>query len=461
MKRFTQCKNLIVPLLAVLCLGSCNDISEPSYVQAHTLVTRVSLENVLTSPADEQDNDTGVTLIEPEDDNDVNADIVEEKDTMPLTLAEPEYMTSPQAELTTPAETTTTVTTTEETTTTTTTTAAVTTTAETTTAATPSESTATAAPEVQTAAVAAASDQPISYNVIGQNGILVSYQDGHYRGIMACFGTYGMCDRYTTAVNTFAAKLPDTKVYSLTAPIASEFYTPQKFWDSGFTVSQYNKCERIRENLSGAAYVDAYSALAAHKDEDIYARTDHHWNPLGAYYAAEAFAKAADIDFPELSKYTPVSRSGYVGSMYTYSKDYHLYNDPEVFTMYLSPNADSISTKYYNSYFSNGWSGDLFVSRNAASFYCSFIGSDDRITHITTDNANGRTLVVFKMSYGNALIPFLTSGFENIYVCDMRYFELNGVQFCKDVGATDLLFTDCVMMIAGNAAKYLEYILAR
>jgi len=100
------------------------------------------------------------------------------------------------------------------------------------------------------------------------------------------------------------------------------------------------------------------------------------------------------------------------------------------------------------------------VSRSAGSYYCSFIGSDDRISHIKTDVGNGRTLVVFKMSYGNALIPFLTSGFEDIYVCDMRYFDLNGVQFCKDVGATDLLFTDCVMMIAGNAGKYLEYILA-
>ena len=107
----------------------------------------------------------------------------------------------------------------------------------------------------------------------------------------------------------------------------------------------------------------------------------------------------------------------------------------------------------------NGWASDLFVTRNASSFYCSFIGSDDRITHIKTDAGNGRTLVVFKMSYGNALIPFLTSGFENIYVCDMRYFELNGVQFCKDVGATDLLFTDCAMTAAGNGSKYLNYIL--
>ena len=310
-------------------------------------------------------------------------------------------------------------------------------------------------------AAVTAEEKPVNYNVIGENGILVSYQDGHYRGLMACFGTYALCERWSGAVNTFAEKLPGVNVYSMTVPIASEFYTPKKFWDSGFTVSQYNKCEHIKENLSGAVYVDAYTTLKEHTDENIYSRTDHHWTPLGAYYAAEQFAAAAGVDFPPLDDYKPVSRSGYVGSMYTYSKDYHLYNDAETFTMYLSPNVDSISTTYYNTSFGGAYAGDLFVSRNAASFYCSFIGSDDRITKVETDVKNGRTLVVFKQSYGNALIPFLTSGFEKIYVCDMRYFNLNGLKFCKDVGATDVLCTDCVMVAAGNGGTYLNALLGR
>lgn len=315
---------------------------------------------------------------------------------------------------------------------------------------------------VQTNAAALAAETEAkekTYNVIGQNNILVSYQDGHYRGLMGCFGTYGLCDMWAEAVNTFAQKLPGVNVYSMAVPIPSEFYTPQSFWNSGFTASQYNKVQHIREKLSGVTDIDAYSALAAHTDENIYSRTDHHWTPLGAYYAAQKFAEAAGVEFPELDKYTPVSRSGYVGSMYTYSKDYHLYNDAETFTLYISPNADRISTTYYNTSFRGGYAGDLFVTRNASAFYCSFIGSDDRITHIKTDTENGRTLTVFKQSYGNALIPFLTSGFEDIYVCDMRYFDLNGVQFCKDVGTTDLLFADCVMIAAGNGGKYLNLLL--
>ncbi len=429
-------KKIILLCAALVTLSGCTDISANVKNNTAPAVTRTSEET--TEPPEDDDE---IELILP-DSFVTTGEEDETENTEPSTVKVTEKTTFPVQ---------TGITETSEAATTTSATTAVTTIVTTTTAEAATTTTAAAETSAQTG--------EINYNVIGENGILVSYQNGHYRGLMACFGTYGLCEKWANAVNTFAKKLPDVKVYSMTAPISSEFYTPQKFWDSGFTVSQYNKCEHIRENLSGVTYVDAYSVLKDHKDEDIYARTDHHWNPLGAYYAAQQFADAAGVDFPTIDKYTPVSRSGYVGSMYTYSKDYHLYNDAETFTMYISPNADDIKTTYYNTSFGGAYAGDLFVSRKAASFYCSFIGSDDRITKIDTNVKNGRTLVVFKQSFGNALIPFLTSGFEHIYVCDMRYFDLNAVQFCKDVGATDLLCTDCVMIAAGNGGKYLELLI--
>ncbi|MBQ3842926.1 MAG: hypothetical protein II820_09575 [Ruminiclostridium sp.] len=454
-------------LLAALVLisASCSDISKPS-VEAYTVreANGSGTGKPVVTTTVYSDDEGGLNIIAKPDGAGFETTGPENTEkprttttrrtsketTFPKQTTEPEEIFP--VEDTSTAETTAVPETSQTTTTTTTTTAAVTTAAPETTAET------TTFP-VQTGASTTAAAAEKTYNVIGQNNILVSYQDGHYRGLMGCFGTYGLCDMWAEAVNTFAKKLPDVKVYSMAVPIPSEFYTPQSFWNSGFTVSQYNKVLRIREGLSGVTDVDAYSALAEHTDEYIYSRTDHHWTPLGAYYAAQKFAEAAGVDFPELDKYTPVSRSGYVGSMYTYSKDVHLYNDAETFTMYLSPNVDRISTTYYNTAFRGGYAGDLFVTRNASAFYCSFIGSDDRITHVKTDVGNGRTLVVFKQSYGNALIPFLTSGFEDIYVCDMRYFDLNGVQFCKDVGATDLLFADCVMIAAGNGGKYLNLLL--
>lgn len=297
-----------------------------------------------------------------------------------------------------------------------------------------------------------------SYNVIGDNGILVSYMDGHYRGLMPCFGTYGFCDGWISATNKFAERLEGVRIYNMVVPTSSEFYFG-KGYETGFTASQYNKISYIAEGLVNVKDIDAYSVLKEHIGEEIYSRTDHHWLPLGAYYAAEVFAEEAGVDFPDLSEYKEVTCGGYVGSLYNYSKDMHLYNDPEDFVMYISPNSKKLKTTYYNTSFKNGYEGDLFVAPKATAYYCSFLGSDDIIAEIETDVKNGRTLVIFKESYGNALVPFLTSGFEKIYVCDIRYFTPNAIDFCKEVGATDLLFGVCTYTPAGSNGKYLSYIL--
>ena len=299
-------------------------------------------------------------------------------------------------------------------------------------------------------------DVPDDYREDGENGIKIIGRNGHYMGLMGCWGTFELCDGYTEAVNRAAEVLPDVKVYSMVIPTSSEFYTPDDV--TGFTASQKAKIDYIAEGLNGAENADAYSALAAHLEEPIYTRTDHHWQPLGAYYAAKAFAETAGAEknFAPLSEYKTVIKEGYVGSLYNYSKSQNLYNDPEAFTMYISPNDAGLKTTYYDTSFRNGYESDLFVSRDAGAYYCSFLGSDDRIAEITTDCDNGKVLVIFKESYGNALVPFLTTCFQKIYVCDVRYFDLNAAEFCNEVGATDLLFATCTFTPAGPNCSYVQ-----
>ena len=323
---------------------------------------------------------------------------------------------------------------------------------------------------VTTTTEAAATTQPVSdpepaggvpdsYRENGENGILVIGRNGHYMGLMGCWGTYELCDSYIAQVEKAAGKLPGVNVYSMVIPTSVEYYLPDDV--TGFTASQKSKIEYISENLRSVKSVDVWDILDAHKEEPLYSRTDHHWQPLGAYYAAEAFADAAGVGslFPSLSKYKQVVKEGYMGSMYNYSKSANLYGDPEPFTMYISPNDASLKTTYYNTSFGGGYASDLFVSRDAGAFYCSFLGSDDRIAEIETDCKNGKVLVMCKESYGNALVPFLTSCYEKIYVTDLRYFDLNLTEFCKSVGATDLLFAMCTFTPAGPNCKYLSYII--
>lgn len=296
-----------------------------------------------------------------------------------------------------------------------------------------------------------------AYNVIDDSGLLISEINGHYWALMPCWGTYGLCESWAESVNTFKEKLPDVNVYNMVVPTSSEFYVPEGFDD--FTASQWKKIDHIRACLKNVKNVDAYSVLAAHTDEAIFSRTDHHWFPLGGYYAAQAFAVEAGVSFPYLDAYKKVTRGGFVGSMYMYTESSLIYNDPEQFDLYIPPDNDSLKTTYYDGYFKNGYSGSLITSPDASGYYCSFLGADNIIAEIETGTKNGRTLVIFKESYGNAVVPFLTSSFEKIYVCDIRYFYLNAVQFCKDVGATDLLFSVCTFTPAGTNGNYLGKIL--
>ena len=297
-----------------------------------------------------------------------------------------------------------------------------------------------------------------SYRVIGDNGILVAGMDGHYRGIMFYGGTYGYCDQYVTDVKAFQSALPEVTVYSMVIPTSVDFYNPDEY--SGYTELQKDKIEYIENELknTGVTNIKVYDTLSKHTNEEIYSRTDHHWMPLGAYYAAQVFCKDAGVKVPDISKYRKETCGGYVGSMYYYSSDVNLYNDPEQYTVYYSPNEDKLTTTYYDRYYSNGYESNLFLCNDASYYYLSFLGSDDLIAHIKTNASTGRNLVVIKESYGNALIPFFTESFDNIYVLDLRYCEVNAVNFCKKVGATDLLFANCAYTVAGGNCDYFSYI---
>lgn len=297
-----------------------------------------------------------------------------------------------------------------------------------------------------------------SYRHIGQNGILVAGMNDHYWGIMFYGGTYGYCDQYIYDVKEFQAALPQVSVYSMVIPTSVDFYNPPEY--AGYTSVQKDKIEYIEKALSeaGITNINVYDVLAQHTDEQIYARTDHHWMPLGAYYAAKEFCDSQNLKISDISKYRKATYGGYVGSMYYYSQDYNLYNDPEEYDVYYSPNEDKLITTYYNRYYDNAREGNLFLCSDASYYYLSFLGSDDLIAHVKTDVKNGRNLVVVKESYGNALIPFLTEAFENIYVIDLRYCEKNVVKFCKEVDATDLLFANCAYTVAGGNCEYFSYI---
>lgn len=301
---------------------------------------------------------------------------------------------------------------------------------------------------------------------LASSGVIVVGSGPQTRALMAFGGTAKGGVRYAEAANLYKSTLgPDVNVYCMVLPLASEFYTPDKA--RKMTSPQLPVIRNIYSHLDpGVTPVDAYTALASHVDEPIYLRTDHHWAPLGAYYAAEALAAAAGVPFMPLADYDPHTIRNFVGTMYGFSKDISIKNAPEDF-VYYTPRGVEYTTTFTTIHLdkrfrpigeSKPFKGKFFQhhSDGSPSAYLTFMGGDYNQTVVRTDAANGRRLVIIKDSYGNALPGFLFRSFEEIHVLDHRYFRHDIASYVADNGITDLVMVNNIFNAysSGVASRY-------
>ncbi len=150
--------------------------------------------------------------------------------------------------------------------------------------------------------------------------------------------------------------------------------------------------------------------------------------------------------------------------MYAFTDgDINIKNDPEDFTYHVPDNYSECHTDYYDTSFNFSWTGNYFqeVGNPESNAYLTFFGGDEQIVKIRTNVKNGKKLLVVKDSYGNAEPGYLMNSFEEIYIVDMRYFNLNLVRFVNDLGITDVLFTMCTFSAFGNNSYELPDLLTQ
>ena len=291
-----------------------------------------------------------------------------------------------------------------------------------------------------------------------RNGLVTTKQNGHWRALELFGGGSG--NTYVEALNNMRADLPsDVHIYSMIAPLACQYYMPSKYAD--MSADQREVFDSIASRFDpGITYVEIESVLGQHADEEIYLRTDHHWTPLGAYYAAKTFAKEAGVPFKDLSTYEAHDIEGFVGTMYAFTKRIEIHDDPETFTYYTPDNLSECTTYYYDTAYNYVDSGRFFqgVADPQSNAYLTFMGGDQQVVKVKTNVSNGRKVMIIKDSYGNAIPGYLFGSFEEIYVADMRYFECNLVDFIEDRGITDLLYTMVTYSAVGGNADHLEYL---
>ena len=183
-------------------------------------------------------------------------------------------------------------------------------------------------------------------------------------------------------------------------------------------------------------FVDVTETMQKHASEPIYYKTDHHWTSLGAKYVFEDMAE--DLNITPTENYevytvttsfsgTLASKSGYHGQEDTIE----VYEPQGVDNDYVVFYADDQkkTTSIYNA--------DSLKEKDQ---YTVFFGGNHTRIDIDSPNPDNRCLLMFKDSYANSFVQFLTPYYRKIILIDPRYYYDNVEQIIASEKVTDVLF---------------------
>jgi len=251
------------------------------------------------------------------------------------------------------------------------------------------------------------------------------------------------------AVNRFAANIP-AKVYFLLAPSSVQvladklphFVAPHPVND------QYISTKKLLSPK--IKFIDTGPALAAHRQEYIYYKTDHHWTTRGAYYAYREAGPLLDYKPLDINDFTieQVS-SDFYGTLH--AKSGHRFILPDVVQLFKPKRNFSCRVEYVNE---KKTDQSLYAKEHLLQKdkYAVFLDGNHALVRINVQNQTGRRLLVVKDSYANCLLPFFANHYDEMHVIDLRHFNTSLQGYVKQYGLNEILFVYNALSFAGDPA---------
>ncbi len=272
-----------------------------------------------------------------------------------------------------------------------------------------------------------------------ENNGIAKGKDGHL--FEKLINTDRQLKKNSAAIENFA-KQTDRDIYVCIVPNSYEIqkdYTP-----AGFPgISQREQIKGLYEKLSAYGNVhtvDLYDKLIENADKYIYYRTDHHWTTDGAYLGYRRLCEEMGL--------TPVDKDserlkdkrreteGFYG---TYQSKYRgmIGVKPDTLTYY------DIDVDHYEA---GGREYDSLYDTDKLDIYdkyAMFMHGNEGLSVVEAaeDEVKGRKdeLIIFKDSYANCMIPFLTYEYDRITVIDLRYYPDPVGELIKEHKDADIL----------------------
>ena len=222
--------------------------------------------------------------------------------------------------------------------------------------------------------------------------------------------------------------------------------------DYGYPAPNYGALtDKVTAALPGMEYINIFDSL----ELSDYYYTDTHWSQDKLGNVVNTLASAMGVSDRLSGQYTENRLEGFKGVYYGQSA---LLPRPDTL-VYLTNDVLNACTVYD------------YETRQTGSIYAldKFEGTDGYDVFLSGTRAllridnpastSGKTLVVFRDSYGSSLTPLLAEAYDTVYVVDLRYINVDTLVFYQNVLKTidfdgaDVLFLYSALVLNSNSFK--------
>lgn len=229
-----------------------------------------------------------------------------------------------------------------------------------------------------------------------------------------------ICRDYLGDSETYLAIVPD-KSYYLAAP-------------GGYPAMDYDRLfQRMADGMRGTNYVNLTDCLTA----DDYYRTDTHWRQERLIPAAVRICEAMGVPAPAVEDYMPAAADRpYYGVYYGQAA---LPMEPD--TLYTMESGLLAQCRVYN--YETGAYGAVYDRQKLAGKDLYEVFLSGAVSLMTVENpraATDRELIVFRDSFGSAMVPLLVQGYKSVTLVDVRYISTPMLPRFIDFHGQDALF---------------------
>ncbi len=159
--------------------------------------------------------------------------------------------------------------------------------------------------------------------------------------------------------------------------------------------------------------------MAVAKGDYIYYKTDTRNTSLGAYVCYNSIAKKLDLDPIPIEKWDIEHISNkFRGNLYSRTMlEPSRFDTIDIYTYQNGAKVEKIETIYQGK---KAETKDIFVRNNIKKEdkHSVFFGGNQGVTTITTNQKNGKNLLIIKDEYANATIQFFVNHYEKITLID-------------------------------------------